>query len=472
MKALFINLFFLILISLNVNGETMQENLKSEKLHSTQQHIFEYWETLSETQKEALLRQVHFLDLETLALQQKILSESVEKSGDPLEAFSDYAKAGNQENYQLGKKLISEGLVGCLIVAGGQGTRLKFEGPKGLYPVSIIKQKTLFQVFAEKIVAAGQQAGRPLPVAIMTSSLNHPITVGFFEEHDYFGLDRAQVSFFQQTDLPFLDQKGDLFLEEPFKIAMGPDGNGSSLEGFLKSGIWQKWSDQGVKYLNFVLIDNPLADPFDAELVGFHDQQKDDVTIKCVARRNAEESVGLVVRKGNKVEVVEYSEIPQEERRALDLHGDLKHNCANLSLFCFNMSFIKEIADLQMPLHKAWKASKYLSSEGVTKTSPKPNAWKYEKFIFDVLPWAEKVSVLLYPREHCFAPLKNFEGNDSITTVRAALQKMDRLTFENLTGVCPPERPFELAQDFYYPTPDLILKWRGKNLPEEDYILP
>lgn len=261
--------------------------------------------------------------------------------------------------------------------------------------------------------------------------------------------------------MPFLNEEGNLFLDEIDQIAQGPDGNGSSLFHFVHSGIWNGWQSQGVRYLNYILIDNPLADPFDAALIGFHASQGNAITTKCCLRADAYEKVGVLATIGGRVHVVEYTEMPESERCATNSDGRLKYPCANLSLFCFTMEQVKYLAHNEMPLHLAYK------SFGKTKEQ---KAWKFEKFIFDLLPMCDNVKALLYPRERCFAPLKNAEGPDSLAAVQKALQHSDRLVFETITGIKPPETQFELSQDFYYPTQDLLKKWKGRPLPSKSYV--
>jgi UDP-N-acetylglucosamine/UDP-N-acetylgalactosamine diphosphorylase len=437
-----------------------------------QEHLLKYWDKLNPSEQESLCTQIDELDIQAL-IKKEVLADKAIDSVQKIESVRDYAVAGNKQNADLGRELIEQGNVGCLIVAGGQGTRLRYDGPKGMFPVSVFKHKTLFQIFAEKVAAASKQCGCLLPLAIMTSPLNHAESLSFFEDNHFFGLKPEQIYFFVQGTLPFLDVNGNLFLEEPGLIAQGPDGNGSSLKRFVEVGIWKKWQKLGVKYLNYVLIDNPLADPFDAELVGYHRSKGSEATIKSTFRRDTNEKVGLLVLIDGKIHVAEYSELAETERVGVDSLGTLRHQCANLSLFCFDMEFVQKMSGesyKRMPWHTAFKAVKYLDKEGVTRFSNQPIAWKFEKYIFDVLPFSDKVRTLVYPRERCFSPLKNYSGEDSIATVQRALQRLDEITIENITGIEPPFRPFELSQEFYYPTQQLLKKWKGKTLPNENYI--
>lgn len=442
-----------------------------QKLEAIRQpHLLAHWDSLPWNERYALLAQIAALDTRLLRFQQQLLQTPLTTSLDALQPFTTSAHAHDIADVQLGKDMIAAGQLGCLIVAGGQGTRLRFDGPKGMFPVSPVKHKSLFQLFAEKTIAAGKQAGRRLPLAIMTSPLNHAETVAFFNDHDNFGLASDQLSIFPQGMLPFLNTTGTLFLEDTHTIAEGPDGNGAALHHFYTQGIWDKWHRQGVRYVNFVLIDNPLCDPYDATLLTYQVQQRSDLTVKCTPRRHPEEKVGLLAKLDGKAVVVEYSEIPAEQRHALAANGSLLYPCANLSLFCFHMDFIAKVANQPveaLPLHRAFKATTALDSPAGQQPQM---AWKFEKFIFDVLPLAEHVSALLYARHECFAPLKNFTGDDSIGTVKDALQKYDRQLFARITGHPCNTTPFELAQAFHYPTAALLAAWRGRSGPYEHYI--
>ncbi len=473
--------------------------IKSKLSTISQSHLLTYWEKLNSEQKKHLARQIQLLDIETYHEQRRVLTAVPPKSLSKISPLSEYSFSCG--NTAAGDHLLAKNKCGCLLIAGGQGTRLQFDAPKGMFPVSVIKHKTLFQLFAEKTVAAGKKAGCLLPLAIMTSPLNHNEIVAHFQSHNFFGLNPGQVSFFQQSTLPFLDVQGNLFLEDKDSLAQGPDGNGSALKSFVDAGLWDAWQQKGVEQVHFVLIDNPLADPYDAELLGFHVAHHADITVKCTQRLHAEEKVGLIVQQEGRIGVVEYSEVSAAESTACLKDGRLKFPFANLSLFCLSMDFIRHAAyenHSKMPLHKAFKAVKYLDTQDISKVSEQPaisfkkidqlhngakedlagiaggqpKAWKFERFIFDVLPFAANVKVLVYPREFCFAPLKNASGPDSLPTVQTALQHLDKYILEKITQLPAPAYPFELAQDFHYPLPALLEKWQGRPAPDSNYINP
>ncbi|MBN9377577.1 MAG: hypothetical protein BGO14_10810 [Chlamydiales bacterium 38-26] len=444
----------------------MQYEAAYSKLESIgQTQLLDYWQSLNAEEKDTLLSQIENLDIELFLKQKAILQHPPVNLSASFEPFEDFKSCGSAADEKLGKELIHQGKMACLIVAGGQATRLNLQGPKGLYPISNIRNKSLFQIFAEKVVCAGKQAGNALQLAIMTSPINHEMTTTYFKAHHFFGLKINQVHFFSQKMLPYLDDVGNLFLEKKGKIAEGPDGNGAALYNLWTHGIISLWKSLGIEYVNFIMIDNPLADPFDAELLGYHVRNQQDITVKCILKNNPEEKVGVLVKQDDKIKVIEYSEMSASERSAQTSSGSLRHACANISLFCISMSFIEKICQQghPLPLHPAYKTAPNL-------LNTQAKAWKFEHFIFDILPLANKVGALLYPREYCFAPLKNLAGNDSPETVKKALQKRDQKIYEELFNHKAPPEPFELAQDFYYPTPSLMELWKGKTLFNDRYL--
>lgn len=362
----------------------------------------------------------------------------------PLE---NYATSGNKSDKEKGQTLISEGKIGCIVLAGGQGSRLKNSCTKALFPVSNIKQKTLLQLFCEKTKAASKKAKHALNLAVMTSPLNENEIAEYLKENQFFGI-KEQIFLYSQEMLPLLDLKGN-----PLPDAQGPDGNGGALQAFYRSGIWEKWRQQGIEYVHVVLIDNPLADPFDANLAGFCASQDLDVAIKSILREKEEEKVGILVNKQGKIGVVEYSEFPEEKKREKNGDGSFTYKLANISLFCFSMPFIQKVKSTQLPLHFC---KKQRGEEWILKS---------ERFIFDLLPLADKVGVLVYPRDEVYSPLKNSTGEHSLESVQRALLNLDRKRFYQITGKEPGDRIFELAQEFHY-----LEEWEGKILPDASYI--
>lgn len=386
------------------------------------------------------------INLEIFKEQQRLINENPSfcDSVNPVQKVVD----PYQECFEKrGKELICDGKVACILVAGGQGTRLGFEGPKGCYPLTIVKEKTLFQIFAEKLHAASLQAGRPLKMAIMTSTENHSLVQAHFMVHNYFGCSPKQIGFFKQGELPFLDASGEL-LKEGDKVVFGPDGNGSSIAAFFASPLAKEWEQEGVSFVTYILVDNPMAEPFDPYLVGAHACNAVEATIKCTLREDLEEHLGLVVEIEGKPAVIEYMEAPKE------IWNLQAYSISNISLFCFSFSFLQEASKQELPLHKAFKKG----------------AWKFERFIFDILKFAHSAQVVVYPRKDCFAPVKNKTGNNSPETAKRVLSFRDREVIEAITGKVAPPSCLEIDPQFYYPTEHLLSKWKGKEIPNIPYV--
>lgn len=369
------------------------------------------------------------------------LQTAFRQRGKPLlggiEPLTSYHSSGDPREIERGQKLLSQGKVGVIVLAGGQGTRLGWSGPKGTFPFTSMRHKSLFQLLLERQRAASLLYKQPLKVAFMVSPDNESES-------------RSQLpgfDLFVQKTAPFLDDKG-VPVEK-----MGPCGNGEVLQNFYQSGLWQKWKNEGVETIQIVPIDNPLADPFDPNLCGFHSLSGADATLKGILRERSDEKVGVVGVKEGKLRVVEYFELPEEERLAFQ--GDLlKWRVAHTTLFCFSMNFVEKVKDVLLPWHFAEKNGLY----------------KCERFIFDLLDLAEAPRAIVYPREETYAPIKNAVGENSPETARKALLAFDKRQFKRVSESEPPAL-FELDPAFYYPIPELIAKWRGRTS-DAPYIEP
>lgn len=354
-----------------------------------------------------------------------------------LEPLTSYYTSGNQKEIAWGQKLLSSGKVGCIVLAGGQGTRLDWQGPKGTFPLTRFRHKSLFQLLWERKKAASKLYGQDLKIAVMTSPLN--------EEDTRRAL--PGVDIFSQSMAPFLDEAANPTDRE------GPTGNGDVLRHFVDSGLWQKWKEAGIEYVHLMPIDNPLADPFDPNLCGYHALSGADGTLKGILRERADEKVGVVGSHQGKIRVIEYFELPEEEREAFQ-GNQLKWRVSHITLFCFSMEFIYRAKDISLPWHFARKN----------------NLFKCERFVFDLLDAMKTPRVIVYPRPETYAPLKNAMGENSPESVRAALLEFDRREWQRVTGR-ETQAVFELDPSFYYPTADLIAKWKGR-LPDLQYIDP
>lgn len=407
-------------------------------------------------------QQILNLNLPALERQADLLNLELNSSIN-LKPYSKWNLSGSALKKELGLKLLKQGKCASLLIAGGQGTRLNYSAPKGTFPVTLIQQKSLFQFFAEKVLAASHLVKKDLPFAIMTSPLNDKETRAFFQNHSYFGLKEHQVYFFSQKMLPFLDFDGKLFLESEHQMALGPDGNGGCFENLFDSNIGETWKSLGIEYIHVSLIDNPLADPFDLEMLGEFAQSDCDIVLKGCLRKSSDEKVGIFAQIDNKLQVIEYHEIPSHFKPD-------SPPCANLSLFTLKMDFAKEMSKQKLPLHKVKKkASYYDETQKETITPKQENAWKFEQYLFDILPFAKHPQLIVADRQEIFSPLKNATGEGSISCVQQDLLNKERKMFESLCGQKAPDFPFELSPQFYYPTTELTQRWQEQK-PSSPYL--
>jgi len=270
----------------------------------------------------------------------------------------------------------------AIFLAGGQGSRLGVDGPKGCYP---LLGKTLFERHCEKI-------RRDAPVVILTSRLNHGETLSFFKQKEWFGLQK--LSFCCQETLPLFDENGKWFWRAPGQIADGPDGNGSLFLALERSGVLQRLEEEGIETLHIVPIDNPLADPFDPQLAAFHEMSDADLSLKCIYLEDSQEPMGRLVRVEGRLSVVEFAELSEEQR--------LQNRYANTGLFVMKLSFARLLAKKNFPLHWAWRSSPVWSLGRQGKCF----AWKAERFIVDALFYAKRACALACERSSCYAALK------------------------------------------------------------------
>jgi UDP-N-acetylglucosamine/UDP-N-acetylgalactosamine diphosphorylase len=322
-----------------------------------------------------------------------------------------------------GEAALRAGRVAAFTVAGGQGTRLGYDGPKGTYPVTPLKKKTLFQVFAEKIRAAAIRYGKPIHWFIMTSHANHEATETFFKENKFFGLDASLVHFFRQGRMPAVDFTGKILLETPGSIAMSPDGHGGSLRALERSGALDLMKREGIDALSYFQVDNPLIRVIDPTFIGFHLMRGSEMSSKMVPKAYAGEKVGHFCTQNGKNVVVEYSDLPasyQEEVEAKT--GKLRYVAGSVAIHIFDAAFIRRMAaggeGVALPFHRADKKIPTVDAAGKAVKPEKANGVKFEMFVFDALPFAKNPVIIEAKRADDFSPVKNAEGVDSPKTCR------------------------------------------------------
>lgn len=313
---------------------------------------------------------------------------------------------------RLGCRSFRKGQVAMLTVAGGLGTRLGFNGPKGLVPVTPVKHKTLFQVFAEKLKALQQIYGRPIHWLVMTSEETDTDTRKAFREHNWYDLN--YVHFFKQGVVPAFTEEGSCVIREDGSVHYYPDGHGGVFKALERNGLLKALKGWGIKYISYFQVDNPLVRLDDPQFLGFHIYKKSEFSTKVVEKVSPEEKVGVFVNVNGSLRLVEYSEMPEALTRQQDKAGYLAFRWGNTAIHLLNLDFVERCARLDLPYHKAHKkVQNWCPEQDKMQTEI---GIKWEQFIFDALPYAK--NPLLYEVERCeeFSPVKNASGSDSLET--------------------------------------------------------
>jgi len=407
-------------------------NLSSQLAAINQSHLLTFFSSLSPQAQQRLLTQIASIDLSHIPqwITQYVTSKPAPSALGAIQPAPYHAIADtswDRSKYALvGEQLLRDGKVAAFTVAGGQGTRLGYDGPKGCYPATPISGKPLFQVFAEGLLAAGRKYGRPVPWYIMTSPLNHEQTVAFFQKHHHFGLDPADVKFFQQGVMPSFDMTtGNILLAAKDELATNPDGHGGAIRALDVSGSIADMRSRGIAYLSYFQVDNPSVKVVDPIFLGLHAAAPDssgEMSSKMVRKAGPDEKVGVFVSIDGRTQVFEYSDMPPELSKATFPDGSLKFPGGSIAIHIISVEFLSRLATdprFALPFHRAEKKVPYIDLATGRLTNPdKPNAVKLEKFIFDALPLCEKSLVYETDRLEEFAPIKNATGTDSAESSR------------------------------------------------------
>jgi UDP-N-acetylglucosamine/UDP-N-acetylgalactosamine diphosphorylase len=321
---------------------------------------------------------------------------------------------------QLGDKLISQGKVAAFVVAGGQGTRLGFDGPKGKFSISPVKNKTLFAIFAEDILAACEKNNTCCPWYIMTSPLNHQQTLDIFSANNYYGLNKKDVFIFQQGTLPNFSLDGKILLTDIDIIATSPDGHGGSLRALYNSGALADMKKRGVEFISYWQVDNPLINIFDPLFIGLHALDGAEMSSKALVKTGPFEKLGNFCLADGKVTVIEYSDLPDELAEKRNPDGSLVFELGSIAIHIISVNFVDRLNNhgFILPMHRAVKKISHINDKGQRVEPKEPNGIKLESFVFDALPLCKKSVILQTLRSEEFAPTKNATGVDSVETTR------------------------------------------------------
>lgn len=422
------------------------------ELHRHQQeHLVHFWDQLTDAHRERLCQQIRQIDFDqTRRLWLKASGQSyseftsasrVNRAKAPATVVRQPADSSSESRWQkaveLGAQELRDNRVAVITVAGGQGTRLGFDHPKGLFPIGPVTDRSLFQIFAEQILARRRRHECEIPWFVMTSDATHDETVAFFRSKDFFGLPENSICFFQQGSLPAIEAAtGRVLLSSPSELALSPDGHGGLVTALDRAGLLDDMARRGVRHLFYHQVDNPTVIMVDPAFIGFHVLEGSQLSTNVVRKTSPTERMGVLVDVDGRTEIIEYSELTPEQAAKTDDTGEWIFWAGNTAIHLFDLDFLKRLAGngCQLPLHAARKNVASINPDGSSAnqgTASSPNAIKMERFIFDALPLAEKTLIVEGNRSREFNPVKNQSGADSPETSRAALNRIahDWLTY-------------------------------------------
>lgn len=398
-----------------------QKALDTLKAHG-QEHVMKGFDDLSSDLQEQLLRQIEEIDWETIALVGK---ETEESEGDiePLGAVNvSEIEARKEEFTRAGNKAIKEGKIGAVLLAGGMGTRLGLDKPKGELNVGINRELCIFNCLINNLLDVTNEAGAFIPLYIMTSEKNNDETIRFFEENNYFGYPKDYVKFFIQEMAAAVDFDGKLLLEGPGRLATSPNGNGGWFSSLAKAGLLDDVKKRGVEWLNIFAVDNVLQRIADPSFVGATLLSGADSGSKVVHKVDAYEKMGALCKKGGKPYIVEYYELSKEMAEATDENGDYLYAYGVILNYIFKVSRLEEIMNNRMPVHVVEKKIPYIDDKGNFIKPTEPNGYKFETLVVDMVAMMNDSIPYEVVREKEFAPIKNLHGVDSLDSARELLK--------------------------------------------------
>lgn len=408
------------------------QDLQSRLVDFGQDHVLRYWGQFDLTQQEELVHQLSSIDFEQLRrLRDHGASETdfsaLALKATPPKAFriNEVGEISSSDARLEGQRLLASGGVGAVLVAGGQGTRLGFPHPKGMFPVGPVSERSLFQMHVDQLLAISRRYGHSVPLYLMTSPATHDETVAYFQQHDRLGLAEDDLHIFCQGTMPTIDDRGRLMLESRHRVCVNPDGHGGMLDAFDRSGCLQHAQSRGIDQLFYFQVDNPLVSVCDAEFLGYHSLAQSDMSTSVVAKNTPLDPVGNVVSIDDSLQVIEYIDLPDLAAERRDEQGRLYLWAGNIAVHTFRWDFLERVAaiDDALPFHFAHKAVPYLNELGELVKPSEPNATKFEKFIFDLMPLAHNAIAVEVSQHDQFAPVKNASGaaSDTPESSRAAI---------------------------------------------------
>jgi UDP-N-acetylglucosamine/UDP-N-acetylgalactosamine diphosphorylase len=449
-----------------------------------QQHLLAFWEQLDATQQASLSAQIRAIDF---ALIRRLYDGRDARSdlhplldrAAPPPAFRLDATQNPftpEQARRRGNEVLAAGQVGLILVAGGQGTRLDFPQPKGMFPIGPVSHKTLFQIHVEKAVARSRRHDVRIPLYLMTSPATHEETAAFFAAHDRFGLPADDFCVFCQGTMPAIDAaSGRVLLESPDCIATSPDGHGGLLAAVARSGALDDMQRRGIRHLFYLQVDNPLVDVCGPEFLGYHVLAGSELSSQVVAKREPLERLGNVIEADGKMMVIEYSDLPDDAAARRNADGSLAIWAGSIAVHVIAAALLRRLSATAdgLPFHIARKRVAHVDSSGKRVEPKQPNAIKFERFIFDLIPLARNAIVVEVDRGSAFAPLKNAAGakEDTPESARGQWSALHRAWLRRAGAEVPDDVPVEISPLFALDAEELAAKLpRGTRISHPTYF--
>lgn len=390
-----------------------------------QSHILNHYGELSENEKHHLLSQIELIDFSVLtSLKNKDCSNVDRGEIKPLGAITtEDIKCKKNEFTEEGLKAIKERKAAAVLLAGGQGTRLGFDKPKGMFNIGINKSLFIFECLINNLMSVVEKAEIWIPLYIMTSETNHNDTVTFFKEKNYFGYNSNFIKFFIQDMAPSVDCNGKILMENNYSISMSPNGNGGWFSSMVRAGLLDEIKDNGIEWINVFAVDNVLQRIADPSFLGAVIISGCDSGGKVVSKADPDERVGVLCLEDNKPSIVEYYEMTSEMRTMRESDGKLSYNYGVILNYLFNVEKLEEIVNKKMPIHVVKKKIPYMDDNGDFIQPSEPNGYKFETLVLDMVHMQDSCLSYEVERDKEFAPVKNPVGVDSVDSARALLKE-------------------------------------------------
>ena len=387
-----------------------------------QEHICNLMDKLSKEKQEEIINQIEGIDFEQMRELYKKTKEKIDLADKKIEPISYLNKEKlspeEREHYDnLGKEVIMNGRYAVVTMAGGKGTRLGHNGPKGTFFLDVKPNgKYIFEILAESLQRENKKYGVTIPWYIMTSNENDIDTKNFLEEKNFFGYNKESVHFFKQGEMPVLDEQGKLLINENMNIKKSSDGNGSIFNSMKREGVLEDMQKKSVEWIFIGGVDNVLVQMADTTLIGMAIDKNTEIASKSISKASPNEKVGAFCKQNGVPKVIEYTELPEEMAKAVNQDGELIYGESHVMCNLFSLKALDKIANSKLQYHVAFKKESYINEDGILISPSEPNAYKFEMFIFDAFELFDDIAILSGRRECDFAPVKNAEGNDSPET--------------------------------------------------------